>query len=95
MTTSLTGKNQVTVPAAIVKQLGLEPGAKLDWSVGDEPGLITIRVQPSRQERLRRIQEIGAQIKAQMPKDWDPIAELVAWREEEDQLWRKESGIED
>ena len=94
MTTSLTGKNQVTVPAAIVKQLGLEPGAKLDWSIGEEPGVITVRVQPSIQERLRRVQEIGAAYKATMPKDWDPIAELVAWREEEDDLWRKEQGIE-
>ena len=59
MTTTLTGKNQVTVPVELVKQMGLQTGARLDWQAGSSPGTILIRVQPSIRQRLARAQEIG------------------------------------
>ena len=94
MTTSLTGKNQVTVPAEIVKQLGLEPGAKFDWSVSDEPGLIVVRVQPSRSQLLQRLKELTANSRENLGGR-DPVAELIAEREldmeleeQEEEEWR-------
>jgi AbrB family looped-hinge helix DNA binding protein len=36
MTTTLTGKNQITVPAEIARKLGLAPGARFDWAVTPE-----------------------------------------------------------
>ena len=83
MSTTLTGKNQVTIPAELVREMGLEPGTKLEWLKGDLPGVIIIKVQPSIRQLLRRAREIGAEMKRQNP-DWNPIAELEAERERED-----------
>ena len=88
MSTTLTGKNQVTIPAELVREMGLEQGAKLEWLKGDLPGVIIIKVQPSVRQLLKRAREIGAQMKKEHP-DWDPIAELMAERERED---REEYG---
>ena len=81
MTTTLTGKNQVTVPAEIAREFGLQPGSKLDWSKGKAPGTIVIKVKPSTRQILDRIQEIGRTI-----KNRDLVAELIKMREEEDEL---------
>jgi AbrB family looped-hinge helix DNA binding protein len=78
MTTTLTGKNQVTVPAAIAREFGLQPGSKLDWSKGKAPGTIVIKVKPSTRQLLDRVQEIGKQFRHR-----DLVAELIAEREKE------------
>ena len=78
MITTLTGKNQVTVPAELAREFGLEPGSKLDWSKGKTPGTIVIKVQPSIRQMLDRVQEIGRQF-----KNRDMVAELIAEREKE------------
>jgi len=80
MSTTLTGKNQVTIPAAIAREMNLEPGSRLEWLKGDVPGVIIIKVLPSRRQLLARAQEIGAELKKEFP-DWDPIADLIAERE--------------
>jgi bifunctional DNA-binding transcriptional regulator/antitoxin component of YhaV-PrlF toxin-antitoxin module len=84
MTTSLTGKNQLTVPAAIAKQLELQPGSRFEWSLGDEPGLILLRVQKSRKQILREIRELADEWKKNLPPDYDPVEELIKEREAED-----------
>ena len=83
MTTSLTGKNQVTVPVEITRELGLEAGARFDWSRGETPGTIVIHVQPSIRQMLDRAQELGRKMKAGHFKGRDLIAELIAERAEE------------
>lgn len=37
MITTITGKNQVTVPASIVSQYNMRAGTRLDWEPGEEP----------------------------------------------------------
>ena len=59
MTTTLTGKNQVTVPAEIVQKLGLTPGTLFDWELSEDCKQIIIRIKPSRSELLRRLEEIA------------------------------------
>ena len=81
MTTTLTGKNQVTVPAEIARQLELQPGSKLDWCLGDTPGTIIIQVKPSIRQLLDRAQELGREMMNGSFKGRDPIAELIAERE--------------
>lgn len=78
MTTTLTGKNQVTVPAELVRELGLEAGSKLDWKKGKAPGTLTVTVKPSIRQLLDRAQEIGKQF-----GNRDLVAELIAEREKE------------
>ena len=79
MTTTLTGKNQVTVPVELAKRMGLEAGARFDWQAGSSPGTILVRVQPSIRQRLARAQEIG---KAHQGRDF--VKELIEEREKED-----------
>jgi len=76
MTTTLTGKNQVTVPAEIARKMGLEPGSKLDWTVGEKPGTIIIEVRPSVRQMLAEAQAIGRRL-----KNRNLIEELIAERE--------------
>lgn len=83
MTTTLTGKNQVTVPAEIAREMGLEPGARFDWVRGDTPDTIVIHVQPSIRQILDRAQELGRKMQEGPFKGRDLIAELIAERAEE------------
>jgi bifunctional DNA-binding transcriptional regulator/antitoxin component of YhaV-PrlF toxin-antitoxin module len=81
MTTTLTGKNQITVPAEITQKLGLTAGAQFDWAVGDQPNKITITIQPSRKQLLERVRELGRNYRKPGPNS---IADLVREREEDD-----------
>jgi len=71
----------VTIPAELVREMGLEPGTRLEWLKGDIPGVIIIKVQPSIRQQLARIQEIGQEIKKRQPSGWSPVEELIAERE--------------
>lgn len=47
MITTITGKNQVTVPAAIANQANIRPGMRLDWEISDEDeAKLIVRVLP-------------------------------------------------
>jgi bifunctional DNA-binding transcriptional regulator/antitoxin component of YhaV-PrlF toxin-antitoxin module len=83
MTTTLTGKNQVTVPAEIAREMGLEAGVRFNWSRGEEPGTLVIHVQPSQRQLLDRAQELGRRLKNGPFKGRDVVAELVAERARE------------
>ncbi len=85
MTTTLTGKNQITVPAEIAKKLGLGPGARFEWALGDQPNKISITIKPTRKQILARIRELGRKIKR---PGVDEVAEFITWREEDDRLRR-------
>ena len=83
MTTTLTGKNQITVPAEITRRLGLAAGAQFDWAVSDQPDQITITIKPSRKQLLERVRAIGRKFRK---PGQDPVADLIRAREEEDRL---------
>lgn len=77
---TITGKNQITIPAAIVRELELEPGMQLEWEV-DEGRAVIIRPVESRGELARRLQGKWKHI---FPPDSDPIGDLIRERVEED-----------
>lgn len=81
MTTTLTGKNQITVPVEITQKLGLKSGAQFDWAVGDQPDKIIITIKPTRKQMLERVRSIGRKFKR---PGQDPIADLIREREEDD-----------
>jgi AbrB family looped-hinge helix DNA binding protein len=35
MITTVTGKNQITIPAKLANQLGIQPGTRIEWSIGE------------------------------------------------------------
>ncbi len=81
MITTITGKNQVTLPAALVRDLELKPGTRLDWSVG-EGGTLEARPLPGRGELARQLTGRGRRY---LRSGRDPVADLVADRVREDE----------
>ncbi len=60
MTTKVTGKNQVTIPATIAREYDIHPGTELAWSKGADENTIMIRVMPSVDDLLNGIREDAA-----------------------------------
>jgi bifunctional DNA-binding transcriptional regulator/antitoxin component of YhaV-PrlF toxin-antitoxin module len=79
MTTSLTAKNRITVPAEIVKVLRLESGTQFEWEMGYRPNKLVVTIKPTRKQRLERIRELGQKWKA-----GNPIENLICERVQAD-----------
>ncbi len=80
MITTLTGKNQITIPAELVRQLDLQPGTRLDWSIQEDGTLIARRI-PRRGELARKAAGMG---RKWLTQGADPIAELITERMQDD-----------
>ncbi len=80
MITTITGKNQVTLPAEIVKALALTAGTRLDWHIAPD-GSIVAQPRPSRAKLAAAF--LGSGRRLLRPGD-DPVAELIAERGAED-----------
>ncbi|HEY52047.1 MAG TPA: AbrB/MazE/SpoVT family DNA-binding domain-containing protein [Caldilineae bacterium] len=81
MITTVTGKNQITIPAKLVRRLNIRSGTRIDWSLGEDDELIA-KPLPSRGSLARQAAGMG--------RDWltaddDPIAELLAERVQDDE----------
>jgi len=46
MTTTITGRNQITIPAALVERMGLTPGTRIAWEPGEVADEFICRVVP-------------------------------------------------
>lgn len=80
MITTVTGKNQVTIPAKLATQLAIQPGTRIDWTIGDN-GTLVARLLPSRSELARLAAGMG---RPWLTADRDPIAELIEERAQAD-----------
>jgi len=58
MITTVTGKNQITLPAKLARQLDIKPGTRLQWEVGED-GVLLLRPLPGRAEMARKIAGMG------------------------------------
>lgn len=81
ITSTVTGKNQITIPAAVANKLGIEPGMKVQWQVAEDETMATIRPMLTRGELARQLQ---GKWKHLFPPDSDPIGDLIRERVEED-----------
>ena len=86
MKTTVTGKNQITIPAAIVKELDLHPGIQLDWSVSEDGSIVARRLL-GRRELAKKLAGRGRRL---LRAGSRPIRDLVAERSRED----REEGLE-
>jgi AbrB family looped-hinge helix DNA binding protein len=80
MITTVTGKNQVTIPAKLADAVGIHAGTRIEWAVGGD-GILIAQVLPSRGELARKAEGMG---KAWLKEGEDPIAELIAERAKDD-----------
>ena len=78
---TVTGKNQITIPAAVVRALELEPGMKVEFKLTGERSVI---MQPvlSRAELVRQLEGKWQHL---LPPGSDPIGDLIREREQEDE----------
>jgi len=81
MITTMTGKNQITVPAQLARKLKIEPGTRLQWSV-DQQGRLIAEPLPPRSILARRAAGMGRQW---LPEGADPVGDLIQERAESDQ----------
>jgi len=80
MITTVTGKNQITIPAQLARVLDIQPGTRLDWSVGDDDELI-VQIVPERGVLARRA---AGMARGWLDENVDPIKELVQERVADD-----------
>ncbi|MBX3734772.1 MAG: AbrB/MazE/SpoVT family DNA-binding domain-containing protein [Verrucomicrobiae bacterium] len=80
MITTITGKNQITLPADLVRELDWRPGHQIVWTKADDGSLVGRR-KPTRSELARKL---GGRGRKYLTTGSNPVAELVAERERED-----------
>ncbi len=80
MITTIKRKNQVTLPAEIVRALDLKVGVQLEWSIGPDR-IIVARPLSSRAQRAAEL--FGAGRKYLRPGA-DPVTDLIAERVQDD-----------
>lgn len=80
---TVTGKNQITIPAALARELNIESGMQVEWEINEDRQLVISPVL-SREEKLRQIEEKWKDL---FPPDSDPIGDLIRERELDDMEW--------
>jgi AbrB family looped-hinge helix DNA binding protein len=78
--TTVTGKNQITIPAKLARELAISPGTKLDWTKG-EAGVLVVKIIPNRAELARRL---AGRARRHLREGSVPIQDLVEDRVRED-----------
>lgn len=76
MITTVTGKNQITLPAKLARQLDIKPGTRLQWEVGED-GVLLLRPLPSRGELARRAAGMG---RSWLKRGGSAVGELIEER---------------
>jgi AbrB family looped-hinge helix DNA binding protein len=81
MITTVSGKNQITIPSQLARRLNIEPGTQLAWSV-DEAGRLVAEPLPQRNLLARKAAGMGRQW---LPEGADPVGDLIRERAQSDQ----------
>jgi AbrB family looped-hinge helix DNA binding protein len=81
MITTVTGKNQITIPAALARRLNIEPGQRIDWHIGED-GVLIAKLLPRREELARRAAGMGREW---LDEGIDPVADLIKERSKADE----------
>ena len=79
MMTTVTGKNQLTVPAALARQLQIRPGTRVEWSV-DSQGQVILKLLPSRAQLAKNACGMG---QAWLKPGQSAVDELILERQQD------------
>lgn len=81
MQSSVSGKNQISIPPTIARRHGIRPGCRLEWRETDDPEVLQVRVIPDPETLAEQLLGAG---KRYLTSGEDPIAELERQRADED-----------
>lgn len=79
MTTTVTTKNMVSVPAELAKMFGIKPGYTFDWVPTGKPDEIKVTVVPDRAVLSKRLRGAGANFSPAR----SAVGELIRERQED------------
>jgi len=82
MITTITGKNQVTVPARLVSLAHLHPGSRLDWELSETGDALIVRVLPDTATVAAQLRGCGCKHRK---RGGSAVRNLVNERVQEDQ----------
>ena len=82
MTTTVTGKNQITIPASLATAYKLKPGSRIEWLPGATPDEIRCRIIPDPATLAATLR--GAGRRSLRKGRLHPLAALQADREQDD-----------
>lgn len=77
MITTVTGKNQITIPSRIAAQAGIRPGSKVDWEITKQGNEIRCTVLPDPASIATRLRGAG---KPYLKDGENPITLLIEER---------------
>jgi AbrB family looped-hinge helix DNA binding protein len=83
MITTVTGKNQITIPAAIANRLGLKNGSRIDWQISSKPDEIRCTVLPEPAVIAADLRGAGKRF---LKPGQDPNAELLEERSTDESI---------
>lgn len=81
MITTITGKNQVTVPAALARQANIHPGTRLDWALAADKETLVAKVLPDPATVASHLRGSGRKYRQQGSS---AVTNLVRERDRED-----------
>lgn len=81
MITRVTGKNQLTIPAALAREFQIVAGSEVEWRRGAGDDMICLHVRPSPAAILHQVREVGAPYRNKADK---ALRELRRMRNEDD-----------
>ena len=82
MITTITGKNQVTIPAELARKEGMRPGTRLDWRLTDRAHVLEVRVLPDPASLAASLRGRGNRSRRSAGS---PVERLARQRQEEDE----------
>lgn len=82
MTTTVTGKNQITIPASMAVAYKLKRGSRIEWLLGNAPDEIRCRIVPDSATLAATLRGAGRQHLRKGRRH--PLVALQAEREEDD-----------
>jgi AbrB family looped-hinge helix DNA binding protein len=83
MITTVTGKNQITIPAAIANRIGLKSGSRIDWQLSSQPDEIRCIVLPEPSVIAASLRGAGKRF---LKSEQNPSADLLAERSADESI---------
>ena len=85
MITTLTGKNQITVPAELARSRGLKLGTRFEWRETDRPSVLEVVILPDTASIASSLRGLGNRFRK---LKGSPVDRLVRERERDEEAER-------